>query len=129
MSMTVRFGQKIVMRRPCEEPMATQRPEKPASGTTTTETDIGKRQQIMEGARRLFLAQGFDAASMNAIAQEAGVSKGTLYVYFSSKEALFEAIVERQIEEQAAQIFMLDADEDVEEVLTRLGHELVRFLC
>jgi AcrR family transcriptional regulator len=127
--MTVRFGQKFVMRRACEETMATQRPEKPASGTATAETHDGKRRQIMEGARRLFLAQGFDAASMNAIAHEAGVSKGTLYVYFNSKEELFEAIVEEQIEEQAAQIFTLDAEENVEEVLTRLGHELVRFLC
>jgi AcrR family transcriptional regulator len=91
--------------------------------------DGAKRRQIMEGARRLFLAQGFDAASMNAIAHEAGVSKGTLYVYFASKEELFEAIVEEQIAEQAKQIFAFDDNGDVEVVLTRLGGELVRFLC
>ena len=58
--------------------------------------DSAKRRQIIDGARRMFLAQGFDAASMNDIAREAGVSKGTLYVYFKSKEELFEAIVEEQ---------------------------------
>ena len=44
----------------------------------------------------MFLAQGFDAASMDDIARKAGVSKGTLYVYFKSKEDLFEAITEEQ---------------------------------
>ena len=39
------------------------------------------------------MAQGFDAASMGEIARAAGVSKGTLYVYFENKEQLFEAIV------------------------------------
>ena len=46
----------------------------------------------MEGAREVFLSQGFDAASMGEIACEAQVSKGTLYVYFDSKERLFEAM-------------------------------------
>jgi AcrR family transcriptional regulator len=90
--------------------------------------DGGKRRQIVDGARRLFLAQGFDAASMNAIAQEAGVSKGTLYVYFKSKEELFTAIVEEQCARQAEQLYAVDGG-DVESVLTRLGRELVRFLC
>ena len=55
--------------------------------------DPRKRRQILEGARRLFLSKGFDAASMGDIAREAGVSKGTLYVYFDNKEVLFTALV------------------------------------
>src|SRR5215813_4495392 len=106
--------------------MTTQRLEKPASALGPS--DSKKRRQIIEGARHLFLSQGFDAASMNAIAQEAGVSKGTLYVYFKSKEELFEATVEEQCAEQAQQIFTFDNNEDVEVALTRLGRELVRFL-
>ena len=47
--------------------------------------DTAKRRQIIEGARQVFMAQGFDAASMNEIARVAGVSKGTLYVYFQNK--------------------------------------------
>ena len=69
--------------------------------------DNAKRRQILDGARRAFLANGFDAASMNEIAREAGVSKGTLYVYFKSKEELFEAIVEAQCRQQGEQIFTL----------------------
>src|SRR5882724_7997705 len=92
--------------------------------------DRAKRRQIMEGARVVFLAQGFDAASMGEIARQAGVSKGTLYVYFDSKEALFEAIVEEECQAQAEQVFALDSnDHDVEAVLTRLGRAYVRFLC
>ena len=49
------------------------------------------------GAREIFLARGFDAASMSDIAKAAGVSKGTLYVYFKNKEELFAAIVQERV--------------------------------
>ena len=91
--------------------------------------DPAKRAQIIDGARRVFLAQGFDAASMGAIAREAGVSKGTLYVYFKSKEELFEAIVEEERRHQADHIFTLDEEAAVATELRRLGVELARFLC
>jgi len=92
--------------------------------------ESAKRRQILDGARAVFLAQGFDAASMGEIARVAGVSKGTLYVYFDSKERLFEEIVHGQCRSQAEQVFALDSDDhDVEAVLTRLGRGFVRFLC
>jgi AcrR family transcriptional regulator len=101
--------------------------------TDTAAAELGdgqKRLQIIDGARAMFLAQGFDGASMGEIARKAGVSKGTLYVYFDSKEALFEAIVEEECLAQAEQVFALDSsDHDVEAVLTRLGYAFVRFLC
>ncbi len=92
--------------------------------------DSTKRRQIMEGARDVFLARGFDAASMGEIAREAGVSKGTLYVYFDSKEKLFEAIAHEVCGGQAEAVFCLDpADHAIEAVLTRLGRGFVGFLC
>ena len=92
--------------------------------------DNAKRRQIVEGAREVFLSQGFDAASMGEIAHTAGVSKGTLYVYFDSKEQLFEVVVHEACEAQAKAVFSLDpADHDVEAVLTRLGYGYVKFLC
>ncbi len=67
---------------------------------------------------------------MGEIARVAGVSKGTLYVYFKDKGELFEAIVGQQCRAQAQQIFSLDPeDHDVEAVLTRLGVAFVQFLC
>jgi AcrR family transcriptional regulator len=56
--------------------------------------DPAKRAQILEGAGRVIGRMGYDAASVNDIAREAGVSKGTIYVYFSSKEDLFEELME-----------------------------------
>ena len=47
----------------------------------------------MRGASQVFLEKGFDAASMNDIARAAGVSKGTLYVYFANKEQLFVELI------------------------------------
>jgi AcrR family transcriptional regulator len=92
--------------------------------------DSAKRRQIVEGARQIFLAQGFDAASMSDIARAAGVSKGTLYVYFDNKEQLFQAIVHQECQVHAETTFDLDpADHDVAGTLTRLGIAFVEFLC
>jgi AcrR family transcriptional regulator len=110
-----------------EKAMITQDIERPTAESRGVDT--AKRAQIIEGARRVFLAQGFDAASMGTIAREAGVSKGTLYVYFKSKEELFESIVEEEKRHQADQIFTIDDQAPVETELRRLGAELARFLC
>jgi AcrR family transcriptional regulator len=92
--------------------------------------DSAKRRQIVQGARAIFLAKGFDAASMSDIARAAGVSKGTLYVYFENKEQLFEAIVHEECLVHAEGAFDLDrSNPDVEAVLTRLGSAYVGFLC
>ncbi|MBX8812925.1 TetR/AcrR family transcriptional regulator [Ochrobactrum sp. MR34] len=57
--------------------------------------DPAKRQKILDGAQNVFLRMGFDAASMNDITREAGVSKSTIYVYFESKDELFETLCEQ----------------------------------
>jgi AcrR family transcriptional regulator len=55
-----------------------------------------KRQQIIEAAKVCFMRDGFEAASMNDITTMAGVSKGTLYVYFEDKEDLFISLCRNQ---------------------------------
>jgi len=52
-----------------------------------------KRDVILDAARRVFLDVGYGAASMDAIAREAGVSKQTIYAHFGAKDALFGAIM------------------------------------
>ena len=52
-----------------------------------------KREQILSGAKKVFLREGFAAASTDVIAREAGVSKRTLYAYYPSKEELFEDVL------------------------------------
>jgi AcrR family transcriptional regulator len=93
---------------------------RPAAGQ-----DPVKRKQILDGARRVFIDMGFDAASMNDITREAGVSKGTIYVYFANKEELFEAIVE----EERGSIFnnlygALESGDDLRETLINFGMAL-----
>ncbi len=88
--------------------------------------DGAKRRQIIDGARAVFLADGFDAASMNEIARAAGVSKGTLYVYFDSKEALFEALIREEKREQAEQTCRFDpANHDVAAELRAFGERML----
>src|SRR4051795_12349542 len=92
-------------------------------------TEGAKRRQILDGARRVFLAQGFDGASMGEISKAAGVSKGTLYIYFDSKEALFEALVLAERCGLAEVLFQIEADDpDAPAVLRRLGLSFVEQL-
>ncbi|MCB9545722.1 MAG: TetR/AcrR family transcriptional regulator [Myxococcales bacterium] len=52
-----------------------------------------KRRDILEAATAVFRDEGYDAASMDRIAERAGASKRTVYNHFGSKEALFQAVV------------------------------------
>ena len=79
------------------------------------EEDTSKRRQILDGARKVFMDLGFDGASMGEIARSAGVSKGTLYVYFADKSRLFEAIVEEEALEQGEIAFNFDPARDVDD--------------
>ncbi len=56
--------------------------------------DLEKRQAVLGAAQELFLAQGYAATSMDAVAQAAGVSKLTVYSHFGDKEGLFRAAIE-----------------------------------
>ena len=54
-----------------------------------------KREQILQGATRIFLQDGYAGTSMDRVAAEAGVSKQTIYSHFQDKEGLFTALIER----------------------------------
>ncbi|HXW19765.1 MAG TPA: TetR/AcrR family transcriptional regulator [Roseiarcus sp.] len=89
-----------------------------------------KRRQIMEGAKAVFLAAGFDGASMNDVARVAGVSKGTLYVYFDSKEKLFEALIREERRQQAERIAVLAWEgDDVRTALRDFGCKLLEMMA
>jgi len=53
--------------------------------------------EILEAALTVFARHGFAAARMDAVAREAGIAKGTLYLYFPDKETLFKALVREAI--------------------------------
>ena len=91
--------------------------------------DSSKRRQILDGARKVFMDLGFDGASMGEIARAAGVSKGTLYVYFADKSRLFEAIVEEEALGQGQIEFNFDPARDVPTTLPEFGHAYIALLC
>ncbi len=56
------------------------------------------RQEILEAARALFVRCGYGNVSVSAILQTAGLSKGTFYHYFTSKEQLLDAVIARDLD-------------------------------
>src|SRR5580704_1088375 len=98
----------------------------------TLERDTGavndgsaKRRQIMDGARQVFLSAGFDGASMNDVARAAGVSKGTLYAYFNSKDELFEAIIRGEFAQSAERLCKFRREGDARDMLRDFGVRLI----
>lgn len=88
-----------------------------------------KRRQILDGAQKVFMDLGFDGASMNEIARAAGVSKGTLYVYFADKNRLFEAILEDEALQKSKIVYNLDPERDVETTLREFGRVYIGTMC
>ncbi len=56
-----------------------------------------REQLILDVAEDLILHYGFDKTTMSDIAREAGISKGAIYLHYESKDALFEAVIKRDI--------------------------------
>ena len=72
-----------------------------------------RRQAILKAALSVFAARGFEAARLDDVAARAGVAKGTLYLYFRDKEALFEALVRNAVTPILAHMDKLVAAPDV----------------
>jgi len=84
--------------------------------------DLAKRKAILEAAKTLFLSNGYDGSSMDAIAAEAGVSKLTVYSHFTDKEKLFAEAVKSKCEEQLPELlFELSAEVPVAQALLNIG--------
>ena len=68
------------------------------------------RELVLDAARRVFLERGYAGATLEAIAEEAGFSKGVVYSQFSGKSDLFLALLQRRIVERAEENARLAAD-------------------
>ncbi|WP_172961054.1 TetR/AcrR family transcriptional regulator [Oceaniglobus roseus] len=87
-----------------------------------------KFEQVLEGARGVFLKDGFEGASVDTIAKEAGVSKATLYSYFPDKRLLFMEVAKSECCRQAdAAMAMMDMSKPPAAVLHHVGSHLIRF--
>lgn len=85
-------------------------------------------QEILEAALLVFAEKGFAAARMDEIAQRARVSKGTIYLYFESKEAVFRALIQETLAKRVSDFAAVVRDHRgpvaplLRELLLRLGH-------
>jgi TetR/AcrR family transcriptional regulator, mexJK operon transcriptional repressor len=88
-----------------------------------------KFDQVLQGARTIFLRDGFGGASVDDIARKAGVSKATLYAYFPDKQLLFLEVARmecrRQVDDAEA---MMEGDVPVHAMLTVAAERIAAFL-
>lgn len=88
-----------------------------------------KFDQVLEGARKIFLRDGFEGASVDDIAREAGVSKATLYSYFPDKKLLFLEVARGECARQADEAGeQLATGAPPREVLSFAGGRIVEFM-
>ena len=65
--------------------------------TIPSETPKARKEEILEVATRLFAERGYEGASMNDVAELVGMRKASLFYHFATKDALYEAVVDRLI--------------------------------
>lgn len=103
--------------------------EMPASRARKPRADSSRnRERVLDAARTVF-SQGGTEASLAAVARQAGVGIGTLYRHFPTREALYEAVYRREVEQLSELAGQLTAEPDHLEGLRRLLHALVRLIA
>ncbi|TMD96416.1 MAG: TetR/AcrR family transcriptional regulator [Chloroflexi bacterium] len=95
-----------------------------ASADLTPRAQV-KRERIHRAAQALFMQQGFEATSMDAIAVAAAVSKPTLYRYYQNKEALFIAVLEQLALGHLSESALLALRDTPMDSLATLEHALI----
>lgn len=97
---------------------------------TVSEVKRGRKfDQVLNGARDVFMADGYEGASVDDIAKAAGVSKATLYSYFPDKRLLFMEVARCECCRQAEQAAeTIDMSRPVRDVLTDVAWQIVGFM-
>lgn len=103
-----------------EAETATRRPGRPKSEA--------KADAIREAAAILFMTEGVERTSMDAISQAAGVSKQTVYSHFNSKDDLFRACIASKVQMYGLDESRLPVDVPVDAALQKVGRQLLTLL-
>jgi AcrR family transcriptional regulator len=101
--------------------------DKEASRKPRTDA-LRNRDRLLEAARTVFSAGGAEA-SLEAVAKTAGVGIGTLYRHFPTREALFEAVYRREVQQLADLAKRLEKEAEPIEALRQWMRSFVRFVA
>ena len=98
--------------------------------TSTLQVRKGRKfDQVLEGARTVFMVDGFEGASVDEIARVASVSKATLYSYFPDKRLLFLEVANAECGRQSREALAnIDMDAAPRQVLGQVGRHFLRFI-
>jgi AcrR family transcriptional regulator len=69
-----------------------------------------RREQILEAAKGVFADEGYHEASINAIIERAGIARGTFYLYFEGKAAVFDALLDQAMTDLRSRITRIDIE-------------------
>ncbi len=101
----------------------------PMNNATNTIKKGRRYEQVLNGARQVFMTDGFGGASVDKIAKVAGVSKATLYSYFPDKRALFTEVARNECQRQADQaVAEININASPDKVLRDAGEHMVGFV-
>jgi TetR/AcrR family transcriptional repressor of mexJK operon len=88
-----------------------------------------KRHQILYHAGELFLQQGYDRTSMDAVAKQSGVSKQTVYSHFQNKDVLYNAVIESKCEEYRIEEAAMCIDSNpLDDILYSIASNFIQLL-
>jgi AcrR family transcriptional regulator len=72
---------------------------------------LERRRQILDAAKQVFADAGYHGASINAIIEKAQIARGTFYLYFESKAAVFDSILDQAMAELRARIHRIEVED------------------
>jgi TetR/AcrR family transcriptional repressor of mexJK operon len=87
-----------------------------------------KEQEVLNVAADYFLSHGYKGTSINAMARDSGISKESIYRYFSSKKELFEAVIAKELTEYKDKLQFLNFEYDsiaMDEALKRAAESIL----
>ena len=93
------------------------------------EQKLHRQEEILAAAFKVFAAHGYEATRIDEVARQAGIAKGTIYLYFRDKEQLFRAMVRSLVQKRfdaMAGSFQGTGEELLRELLSRMYSQVVR---
>lgn len=87
-----------------------------------------RRREILRAAGSVLVSRGYHNVHLDDVAAAAGLSKGTLYLYFKDKESLFAEVLEDVIDRLEERLAGLSSDGGAREVLERMAAEMLDFV-